>query len=83
MPAGAFKTHCLSVIDEVHECHEEVVITKRGKPMARLVPVQPENPDSIFGFMKGKIRILGDIVAPAVSPEEWAEAEQEWDELNK
>ena len=52
MPAGQFKTHCLSVIDEVHNRREEVVITKHGKPMARLVPLEPEenNLESIFGF---------------------------------
>lgn len=79
MAAGNFKTHCLSVIDEVHDRHEEVIITKHGKPMAKLVPL--EEPGDIFGCMKGQI--LGDLVEPVITPEEWAEADQEWDELNK
>jgi antitoxin (DNA-binding transcriptional repressor) of toxin-antitoxin stability system len=70
MPAGQFKTHCLSVIDEVHNRREEVVITKYGTPMARLVPVL-DKPKSIFGFMRGQFEILGDLVKPITEPEEW------------
>lgn len=73
MPAGEFKTHCLSVIDEVHNRREEVVITKHGKPMARLIPLEPEENhlEDIFGFMRGRIRILGDIVSPIDPTEAW------------
>jgi len=70
MPAGQFKTHCLAVIDEVHNRREEVIITKYGKPMARLIPLN-ENPESIFGFMRGRMRILGDIISPVDPPEAW------------
>lgn len=72
MAAGAFKTHCLSVMDEVAAKRKVVVITKHGKPVAKLVPVDTEE-DDIFGFMKGKGRICGDIVAPALTPEEWGD----------
>jgi prevent-host-death family protein len=41
----------------------EIVITKRGKPVAKLVPVEEKQPD-IFGYMKGTVTILGDIVGP-------------------
>jgi prevent-host-death family protein len=73
MAAGNFKTHCLSVIDDVYEHHEEVIITKHGKPMARLVPLDEEKRDAskLFGFMKGKIRIVGDIVSPIIPAEDW------------
>lgn len=70
MAAGEFKSKCLAVMDEVHAKRVPVIITKRGKPVAKLVPVEEER-DEIFGFMKGKIRILGDIVGPAFEPEEW------------
>jgi prevent-host-death family protein len=75
MPAGKFKAQCLAVIDEVHERGEEVVITKHGKPMARLVPLEDDQakPDDIFGFMLGKGRITGDIVSPIFKEEEWDE----------
>jgi prevent-host-death family protein len=70
MPAGQFKTHCLAVIDEVNAKHETVVITKHGKPMAKLIPVQQED-DEIFDSMKDRIKILGDIVEPVIPLEEW------------
>jgi len=72
IPAGAFKARCLAIMDEVASKRESVVITKRGKPVAKLVPVEKEK-DDIFGFMKGKgkIEIKGDIVSPILSPEEW------------
>jgi prevent-host-death family protein len=73
MPAGKFKTHCLSVIDEVYDKHEEVIITKHGKPMAKLVPLEEatEKPESLFGAMRGQFEIVGDIVGPIVDPADW------------
>jgi prevent-host-death family protein len=68
--AGSFKANCLAVMDEVQAKHETVVITKRGKPVAKLVPLNTE-PDEICNFLAGKGTITGDIVSPAVSPEEW------------
>ncbi|MGC1450682.1 MAG: type II toxin-antitoxin system Phd/YefM family antitoxin [Candidatus Sulfotelmatobacter sp.] len=73
MPAGEFKVHCLAVMDEVASKREAVVITKRGKPVAKLVPVDKKEKDDIFGFFKGKIKVTGDIVAPALTPEEWGD----------
>lgn len=70
MAAGAFKAKCLAVMDEVKAKRVTVVITKRGKPVAKLVPVEPKQ-DEIFGFYKGKIKIKGDIVKPAYTLREW------------
>jgi prevent-host-death family protein len=70
MAAGTFKAHCLAVMDEVQAKKETVIITKRGKPVATLVPVTEEK-DDIFGFLAGKARITGDVVSPALSLEEW------------
>jgi antitoxin (DNA-binding transcriptional repressor) of toxin-antitoxin stability system len=70
MPAGVFKTKCLSVMDEVQSRCEPVIITKRGKPVVKLVPVSGKQ-DDIFGFLKGKVKILGDIVSPAVPLKDW------------
>lgn len=69
--AGVFKAKCLSIMDEVATRNESIVITKRGKPVAKLVPVGLEVPDEIFGFMKGKGVVKGDIVGPALTLEEW------------
>ncbi len=63
IPAGEFKAKCLKLLDEVHQQRFQIVITKHGKPVARLVPLTDELPD-IFGRMKGTIEILGDIVSP-------------------
>ena len=60
--AAEFKAKCLKLIDEVATTHESVVITKRGKPMAKLVPIGDETPTKLFGYMKHTGEILGDIV---------------------
>jgi prevent-host-death family protein len=70
--AGSFKVHCLAIMDEVQSKRQAVLITKRGKPVAKLVPVENAK-DDIFGFYKGKIKINGDVVSPAFSPEEWGD----------
>jgi prevent-host-death family protein len=72
MAAGSFKANCLAVMDEVQAKHETVVITKRGKPVAKLVPLNTET-DEIYNFLAGKGTITGDIVSPAISPGEWGE----------
>ena len=63
MKASEFKAKCLKLMDEVAETGEEIVITKHGKPTARLVAYRP-TPKSWFGADQGKIEILGDIVSP-------------------
>ena len=72
MAAGAFKAKCLAVMDEVQAKHETVVITKHGKPVAKLVPVDSET-DDIYNFLAGKGKIIGDVVAPALSADEWGD----------
>jgi len=72
IPAGEFKAHCLAIMDEVQAKRQAVVITKRGKPVAKLVPLEKER-DDIFGFFKDKIKVTGDIVSPALTPEEWGD----------
>jgi prevent-host-death family protein len=72
MAAGAFKVHCLAVMDEVQAKRETIVITKRGKPVVKLVPADAEK-DDIYGFLQGKGKITGDVVSPAISKEEWGD----------
>ncbi len=65
IPAGQFKAKCLKIMDEVQALHREVIITKHGKPVVKLVPVEEsKNKKSLFGFMKGSVIIKGDIVKP-------------------
>jgi prevent-host-death family protein len=72
MAAGSFKAKCLAVMDEVQAKRVTVVITKRGKPVAKLVPIETET-DDIFGFLVGKGTITGDVVSPILSEEEWGD----------
>ena len=62
--ATLFKAQSLSLIDRVAQTREEVVITKHGKPMARLVPMASEPAASLFGYMAGTVLQETDIVAP-------------------
>jgi prevent-host-death family protein len=72
MAAGVFKANCLAVMDEVQSKRITVVITKRGKPVAKLVPINLKK-DDIFGFLAGKGKITGDVVSPVLTPEEWGD----------
>jgi prevent-host-death family protein len=67
--AGEFKAKCLHLLDEVQRSRQEILITKRGRPVARLLPVD-EQPPPILGRMKGSVQILGDLIAPI--DEKWS-----------
>ena len=62
IPAGEFKARCLKLMNELELQRREIVITKRGKPVARLVPATRPRP--LFGAMKDSVKVLGDIVGP-------------------
>lgn len=64
IPAGEFKAKCLHLMDEVQEQHVAFVITKRGKPVAKLVPIEHDNTAKNFGCMKGTVIIHDDIISP-------------------
>jgi prevent-host-death family protein len=63
IPAGEFKSKCLKLLDEVAEKRKTLVITKRGKPVAQVVPMPPKQ-QSIVGSMKGSVLFEGDIISP-------------------
>ena len=66
--AGKFKARCLKLMDKVHRTKKKIIITKRNKPIAQLVPIEEED-GSLFGRMRGTIHVTGDIVAPI--DEDW------------
>jgi prevent-host-death family protein len=71
--AGEFKARCLRVMEEVKKYRTAVVITKKGRPVAKLVP--PDVPATdVFGCMAGTARIVGDIEAPVLTAETWKAA---------
>lgn len=67
--AADFKANCLRLMDEVARERRPITITKRGKPVAKLVPVEQE-PRDLFGYMAGTAKICGDIIGP-IEDLEW------------
>jgi prevent-host-death family protein len=72
MPISTFKATCLAVLEEVRQTGEPVIVTKRGAPIAEIVPAgRPATAKRELGGLRGTCQILGDIISPAVSPDEW------------
>jgi len=72
--AGEFKAKCLGLIDEVNETGQEVIITKRGKPTARLIPFKAPRAERFIGRLEGVVKINGDpddLVKPIFPLEDW------------
>ncbi len=69
MAAGEFKAKCLQLMDEVEKSKKEIVITKYGKPVAKLVPYTEER-KPLYGSLKGSITYIGDIISP-VGEDDW------------
>jgi prevent-host-death family protein len=70
IPAARFKAGCLKIMDDVKARREPVLITKKGKPVARLVPVD-EPAGDVFGCLAGELEISGDITSPVITPSAW------------
>jgi prevent-host-death family protein len=69
-----FKATCLSVIERVRQTGQPILITKHGQPVAELVPARPQTKGKRQGFlgnMRGTAKIVGDVVSPVLSEEEW------------
>ena len=62
--AAQFKGKCLRLMDEIARTREPIVITKRGRAVAKLVPVEPDRQKRLFGCMAGTVVSEGDIMAP-------------------
>jgi len=61
--AAEFKAKCLKIMDTVQHTREEVLITKRGKPIARLLPAGAPTPRSPFGCMEKRASMTDDLIA--------------------
>jgi len=66
-----FKAKCLALLDEVQKTRQPIRITRRGRPVADVNPPAPTDNLDWIGSMKGKMEILGDIIAPASDPDDW------------
>ncbi len=69
------KAHFLSLLTEVETTREHIVVTRNGKPVARVLPMPLTDADPIFGFYEGKLEIKGDIISPLYTDEELEEFE--------
>lgn len=60
IPAGEFKQRCLAILDEVEATHREYVVTKRGRPVARVVSIvsDREKEEEILTSLRGRGRML-------------------------
>jgi prevent-host-death family protein len=65
MRASTFKARCLAVMDDVQSSGEPVIVTKRGAPVVKVVPVQAMDGE-LFGFMAGKFKVIGELESPLV-----------------
>ncbi|MBS0616585.1 MAG: type II toxin-antitoxin system prevent-host-death family antitoxin [Spirochaetes bacterium] len=70
--AGVFKAQCLELMDRVNVTHEEIIVTKRGKPVVKILPASEKAAQSLFGYMKNSVTEVSDIVSPI---------DVEWDAL--
>jgi prevent-host-death family protein len=67
-----FKAKCLGMLEQVRKTRTPIRITRFGKPVAEIVPPTPEkSPKNWLGGMEGTIRIVGDIVGPISSEDDW------------
>ena len=62
--AAKFKEQCLAILDEV--APEGIVITKHGRPVAKLIPIRAESAD-LIGSLKGRLRVKGDILSTGIN----------------
>jgi len=61
--ASEFKAKCLHLMDWVQQSGEEIIITKNGQPVSRLVPIEHHVP-SLFGLHQGQVHFSDDLIAP-------------------
>lgn len=61
--AGEFKAKCLKLMDLAEQKHETIVITKRGTPVAKLVPYEKKSV-KLFGFLRGSVTMKDDVIGP-------------------
>lgn len=66
-----FKAHCLAMLDDVARTGETLVVVRRGKPLARVVPTSHTSAEHPQGTLSGTVTYLGDLIEPAVPRSAW------------
>ncbi|MEO5937145.1 MAG: type II toxin-antitoxin system Phd/YefM family antitoxin [Terriglobales bacterium] len=70
VPAAKFKAQCLSLMDDVLETGEEIIVTKRGRPVVKITRIR-EAQKPFIGRLVGIVEVTGDLLEPAVPAEDW------------
>ena len=68
---STFKAQCLSLLDEVSRTKEGLTVTRHGKPLVVINPVENSKPRKGFGIAEGTIKIKGDIIEPVTDLSDW------------
>jgi antitoxin (DNA-binding transcriptional repressor) of toxin-antitoxin stability system len=72
MAVSKFKATCLAALDRVRRTGRPLRVTRFGRPLADVVPAQPDPPGAAWlGAMQGRGRVTGDLVAPVADTDEW------------
>ncbi|MCY3830257.1 MAG: type II toxin-antitoxin system prevent-host-death family antitoxin [Rhodospirillaceae bacterium] len=69
--ASDFEARCLAILDRVQATGEQIVILKRGRPVAELVPHRPADSARPQADLEDTVVVTGDILSPAVPEEDW------------
>jgi prevent-host-death family protein len=72
IPISKFRATCLRLLENVNKTGNSIIVTRKGKPIALVTPPPP--PPKRYqwmGFMKDRIKITGDIIAPASDEKDW------------
>lgn len=70
VPAGEFKAKCLGLMDQVAKTRQPLTVTKRGKPVVRIIPVEEEAIE-LFGCLSHRFEISGDVESPILPASSW------------
>lgn len=69
--AVQFRANCFKIIDQIQQNKDEVIITKRGKPVVKMVPILPDKKDPMIGALTGFGRTVADLTEPTAESNEW------------
>jgi prevent-host-death family protein len=75
MQISEFKATCLAVIERVRQTGQPVLITKHGDPVAEIVPSRLQTKgkrEGFLGSLRGTAEIVGDVLSPVLSEDEWS-----------
>lgn len=64
IPLGKFRERCFAILDSVQKTRQPVLITRRGRPLAKLVPVDETSATEFLGRLEGIVKVIGDIESP-------------------